>query len=70
VAEVHERPDQRPDVQRDVEGLVQVGVGQDRPVEQPRDDDQVPRAGDRRELGYALRDAEDDRLQDGQGALL
>ena len=67
--EVDEGPDQRPDVQRDVERLVQVCVGQDRPVEQPRDQDQVPRARDRRELGDSLGDAEDDRLQDGQDGL-
>ena len=46
--------------------VVEVRIGDDRPVEQPRHDDQVSRARDRRELGHALRDAEDDRLQDGQ----
>src|SRR4029453_5682916 len=67
VSEVHERADERPEVQRDVEGLVQARIGEDRPVEEPRHDDQVTRARDRRELGHALGDAEHDRLQDGRG---
>ena len=69
VPEVDERADERPEVQGDVERLVQVRIGQDRPVEQPRHDDQVARARDRRELGHALGDAEHDRLQDAQGVV-
>ncbi len=38
-------------MQRHVERLVQLGVVQDRPVEEPRDQDQVSRAGDGRVLG-------------------
>ena len=68
--EVDERAHERPDVQGHVEGLVQVRVVQDRPVEQPRHEDQVAGARHRRELGHALGDAEHDRLQDAHPAVL
>src|SRR5439155_11474042 len=59
-----------PHVQGDVERLVERLVGQDGPVEQPGNQDEVARTGNRGELGEALDDSQDDRLQGARGGLL
>ena len=56
-------------MQGHVEGLLQVRVADHGPPEHPRHEDQVPRAGDRRELRRPLHEAEDDRLQDAHTVL-
>jgi hypothetical protein len=54
-------------MERDVERLVELLVGrQIRPVGRPRDEDQVPRRGDRQQLGRALDDPEHERLPVGE----
>ena len=52
----------------DVEGLLEIGGRRSPPPEHPRHEDQVPRAGDRRELRRPAR-AEDDRLEDAHTVL-
>ena len=55
--------DERAEVQRDVERLVEaVVLLQVRPVGAPRNEDEVPRRRDREELGQPLHDAENERL--------
>ena len=66
--EVGQHGEEGPGVQRHVEGLVEVRVVQQVvPVEEPRDDDQMGRAGDRQELGQSLREAENEGLEDAHG---
>ena len=61
--EVRDDGHERPDVQRDVERLVEVRVRLEiRPVEEPRDEDQVPGRRDGQELREALDGAEHERL--------
>jgi hypothetical protein len=50
-----------------VQGHVERQAGERRglPLEQPRDDDQMGRAGNGDVLGQPLHDAQDDRLQEG-----
>ena len=69
LTEIDEGPEQRPHVEGDVEGLLDVGVADQHPSEHPRDQDQVTRAGDRRELRRPLHEAEDDRLDDAHTVL-
>ena len=56
-------------MQGHVERLLQVRVADHGPPEHPRHEDQVPRAGDRRELRRPLHEAEDDRLEDAHTVL-
>jgi hypothetical protein len=50
-------------VERDIEGLVEAVVLLEvLPVRDPGHEDEVPRGGDRQELGQALDDPEDERL--------
>ena len=61
--EVGDDGDERAQVERDVERLVELVVRPPgSPVEEPGDEDQVARRGDREELGQALDDPEDERL--------
>src|SRR5688500_11723414 len=63
VPEVGDHGDQGPDVEGDVERLVELLVRLEvLPLEEPRDEDQMARRGDRKELGGALHDAEHERL--------
>src|SRR6266508_5381511 len=66
--EVHDDGDERAQVERDVEGLVEVRVRLEvAPVREPRDEDQVSRGRDRQQLGQALHDSEYERLPVGEG---
>ena len=61
--EVRGDGDERPQVERDVERLVEAVVLLEvRPLRAPGDEDEVTRRRDREELGEALDDAEDERL--------
>ena len=61
--EVRADGDERSEVQRDVERLVEAVVLLEVcPLGRPRNEDEVPRGGDRQELGEPLHDAEDERL--------
>ena len=61
--EVRGHGDERAQVQRDVECLVEgVVLLQVRPVEEPRDEDQVARRRDREQLRRPLHEAEHERL--------
>ena len=64
VPEVGDHRHQRAEVQRDVEGLVEVRVLLEVvEVQHPWHEDQVPGRGDREELGQPLHDAEQQRLE-------
>ena len=64
VAEVRQHGDERAGVQRDVEGLVELGVLLEIvEVEHPGHQDQVPGRGNRQELGQPLHDAQQQRLE-------
>ena len=68
--EVADDRDQRPEMERDVEGLVELVVLLEvAPVEEPRHEDQVSRGGDGKELGCALHEPEPERLPVGQRSL-
>ena len=70
--EVGDDRDERPDVQRHVEGLLDAlaaAAGEVVPVEQPGDQQQVARRRDGQELRQALHDPEDDGVEDGHRAL-
>ena len=70
--EVGDDGDERPDVQRHVEGLLDAlaaAAGEVVPVEQPGDQQEVARGRDGQELGQALHDPEDDGVEDGHRAL-
>ena len=65
--EVRPDRDERPEVKRDVERLVEgVVVLEVVPLEEPRDEDEVPRRRDRQELRRALDDPQDERLPVGK----
>jgi hypothetical protein len=67
VPEVAHHRQQRPEVQADVEGLVELVVFlQVRPVAEPRDEDQVARRRDREQLGRALDEPQPERLPVGE----
>ena len=62
--EVPHRGDERAEVQRDVERLLQRVVAVEVvPAEKVRDEEQVPARRDGQELGQALDDAEDDGVE-------
>ena len=66
--EVRHDGDERAEMERDVERLVELLVLlQVRPVAGPRDEDQVPRRRDRQQLGEPLHEAEDQRLPVREG---
>ena len=68
VAEVADDGDQRAEVQRHVERLLDRRVtGEVVPAEQPRHQQQVPAGGDGQELGEPLHEAEHDGVEDGHG---
>jgi hypothetical protein len=61
--EVHTNRDERAKVERNVERLIEpVVLLEIRPVRGPRDKDEMPRGGDRKELGQALYETEGERL--------
>ena len=61
--EVRDDGHERPDMQRDVERLVEVGVRLEiRPVEEPRHEDEVPGRRDGQELRETLDGAQHERL--------
>ena len=63
VPEVRPDRDERAEVERDVERLVErVVLLEVVPLEEPRDEDQVPRRRDRQQLGGPLDEPEDERL--------
>ena len=65
--EVRDDGDQCPEMQRDVERLVEVRVLLEvTPVAEPRDENQVAGGGDREQLGEALDDAEGEGLPVGE----
>ena len=69
--EVDDHGHERPEVERDVERLVEVLVRLEVvPVPDPGDEDQVARRGDRQQLGRALDDPERERLPVGELARL
>ncbi len=70
VPEVGDDGDQRPQMKRHVERLVEVGVLLEiGPVAEPRDENQMARGRDRQELGEPLHDSEGERLPVGEDAL-
>ena len=61
--EIGTHGDERPQVKRDIERLVEpVVLLEVRPVRRPGNEDEVPRRGDRQELGQPLDDPEDEGL--------
>ena len=65
--EVRDHRDERPQVERDVEGLVEgVVLLEVRPVPEPRHEDQVARRRDGQQLGEPLHDPEHQRLPLGE----